>query len=845
MRRSHTSRGAVALALAATVGLVSIFGASGCQRGNSNEQKGAAEGGPSGPVGRPSVGTKVAESGPSGGVGQPAADLKADEPVETLVVKIGVGGSADLTEPVALDLGLGFPFWLTPVGREQNEPAPFGAVPQQSDAKGTIPAGSSASFTFSLKADPGQDRFHTSSQLLAGLRASDISRVGFASRGGVDWVLDGYEIQLNGKTFAARKGIGLTAAQAQSAARTKLIELTKKLTPLKNEFVELKKLVGAKLAKADDQQRLEQVRSELRPLMLENARLEAQLQGAAPWFEDSEFHSPCRDNSASPAAKAMKVVLITANHPAAGTKNYVYFKTGGHKYLLGSPEKPLSPARGPQIFSVNLAAGPLAAADVRGWAVGMLGTERPSGKVPDRWHPERILVTIDGRAAYDSDGNPLDCNSLKAIRVIPPAHTDENGVVVVNTPVARETFLWEAGKGLGLDTAGEAAKPLPPPGDPQAPQPEPGTTPQPADSLAENPVENPAENPYFPGETPPPVVEIAGDDSAAPSPIDEICPNDLANDDDYGYDANDDGTNADDWNDDDVLPPDSAPIIPPDVSPTIPPDPTPPPVGQPFQIKSVALTSGYRTKDQFKIVWNVWGDESEIDHYYVYLFVVRPEMLPSAQWDWNNGMALCQTVPAGQHSYTGHLTNAPPEPLSPQHQYLRPMVVAVPKNSSLTPHTGVGAARACFRRCPASRRPRKRSGCPIAISGRAEGAGSSLRPAPCRRRRAQAGRFGEAGRCRAAREFRSPPPPPPRTSLFAPITTHTGSCSSFRQTWARETTAFSATPALAEAPACRIPPPCKHGITSSKRRQRPQTPAGRPGRRRVRRTCRTPGPRSD
>jgi hypothetical protein len=137
-------------------------------------------------------------------------------------------------------------------------------------------------------------------------------------------------------------------------------------------------------------------------------------------------------------------------------------------------------------------------------------------------------------------------------------------------------------------------------------------------------------------------------------------------------------------------------VVPLDTGPIIPPDPTPPPVGQPFQIKSVALTSGYRTKDQFKIVWNVWGDESEIDHYYVYLFVVRPEMLPAAQWDWNNGMALCQTVPAGQHSYTGHLTNAPPEPLSPQHQYLRPMVVAVPKNSSLTPHTGVGAARALF-----------------------------------------------------------------------------------------------------------------------------------------------------
>ena len=44
-------------------------------------------------------------------------------------------------------------------------------------------------------------------------------------------------------------------------------------------------------------------------------------------------------------------------------------------------------------------------------------------------------MTIDGRVTYDSEENPLDRNSLKAIRVIPPAHADENGRMVVDAPL--------------------------------------------------------------------------------------------------------------------------------------------------------------------------------------------------------------------------------------------------------------------------------------------------------------------------------------------------------------------------------------------------------------------------
>ncbi len=37
----------------------------------------------------------------------------------------------------------------------------------------------------------------------------------------------------------------------------------------------------------------------------------------------------------------MKVTLTTAAHTGADTRNYVYFRAGGHKYLVGSPANPL------------------------------------------------------------------------------------------------------------------------------------------------------------------------------------------------------------------------------------------------------------------------------------------------------------------------------------------------------------------------------------------------------------------------------------------------------------------------------------------------------------------------
>ncbi len=59
-------------------------------------------------------------------------EFQAGDTIQTLTVGIDVGGDTDaLQEPLALDLGLGFPLWLHPVGRQQDE-----ALAVRSDSAG-------------------------------------------------------------------------------------------------------------------------------------------------------------------------------------------------------------------------------------------------------------------------------------------------------------------------------------------------------------------------------------------------------------------------------------------------------------------------------------------------------------------------------------------------------------------------------------------------------------------------------------------------------------------------------------------------------------------------------------
>lgn len=610
-------------------------------------------------------------------------DFKANDLVQSITVKIDVGGDgADLSEPVALHLGLGFPLWLHPVGRKADERPPFGAVPQQTTAAAQVRAGSSVTFTFALKGEEGQDAYQMTPQLLAGLRVSDIAGVGFASQGTSDWVLAGYEIRINDRLFASGTE-AQSVKKAQEASRTKLSELAQKLVPLQTEWTELSALVKTELATADDRKRLQEMTGALAALAAEKNWLEGQLQGKYPWFAERAFKSPWRDQ---PLVKSARVTVVTAPHTFADTSNYVYFRTGGRKYLLSSPDNPLTGAAGPQRFVLDLQAGPLTAADLRGWALGMLAHANPYGKSPDRHHPSRLLVEIDNRVVYDSDENDLDRRSLEAIRLIPPRHKDQNGQVVSNTPVAREAFVWEAGKGLGLDEAGSPLA-LGEPGDATYPKSEP--VPPREEDAKEQPKEEPREEPKDSGTTP-----LFEGEKEVPGYWQEVpqdggaYPNGTVPDGGFpgggagGWDGGGGGGGG--WGGGGLQ--FDLQLLLQGLIPT--------PAGTPPQVTNVQVTHGWKTDDTFTVTFQVSGDENMVDHYEVSLREMDPTQAnPYAGTEY----ALNLNVPRGGPSFTITAAPAGLAAVANRHLFLVPVVRAIPADPAvMTTFTAIGPARTIF-----------------------------------------------------------------------------------------------------------------------------------------------------
>ena len=604
------------------------------------------------------------------------ADSEAGEAIQTLTVRIDVGADGEaLAEPLALDLGLGFPFWLHPLGRQESQPPPFGAVPQQTTAGAEVAAGASATFTFSVQGEPGGDALLATPQLLADVQVSDVSRIGFASPGAGNWVLGGYAIEINGRPFASNNAVNLKAQDTQNAARARLDELGLASVPLESERADLVALVEAQLAGDADQARLAALEEQLAPLTAEMLWLEGQLQGHYPWFVEAAFRSPWREDS---SLGSVRVTLITNTHAGARTQNYVYFRTGGHKYLLGSPGEPMSGALGAQQFDVDLQACPLAAGDLRGYAVGMLAHPHPYDNAPDRWHPRRMLVEVDGRVVYDSDESAIDRNSLEAIRVIPPAHLDGDGQLVANTPTARETFLWEAGKGLGLDLVEGGALPLPPEDDPTFPEPEPGL-----EDKAGAPG-GPEAGPAIPGVDP----GIDGFDPGI-GPGGDFPPGF----DPFPGEAGGGGFFPDpiwpDWDPGWGPMPPWVDLVPWWLLPPFDPwDPgfDPPPFGDPLQIESVRITEVPIPGNPCNVEWTISGDESGVDHYVVSLVPVRPDQEPPF-----GGEIASVPAAAGQSDADVVM---PAVMVAPPCYYVAPRVTAVMSDpADIPPPPRIGPAR--------------------------------------------------------------------------------------------------------------------------------------------------------
>lgn len=596
------------------------------------------------------------------------AGLDGPETIETLTVRLTVGAEGeDLSEPVALDLGLGFPLWLQPVGRVEGETLPFGAVAQESDAGETVPAGGTATFTFDVAGGPGQDALQTTSQLLQDVRLSDISRIGFMSQGRSNWTLTEYEIQVNGRVFAANDTVNLGVQDAQEAAVFRLAELNLEIEPLEAEAVDLQALAEAGLATEDDLLRLDEVEGLLQPLEAERERVTAQQHGTYPWFEEPAFVSPWRE--VAPVA-SLRVTVDTDVHPMAETENFVYFRTGGHKYLIGSPENPLTGEFGPQEFEIDLLGGPLTAADLRGYALGMLGHGGLSSEAPDRWHPRRLLVEIDGSIVYDSESSDVDRMSLGAIRIIPPAHVGPAAEVITNEPSERETYVWHAGSGAGLDLVDGGVADLPEEDDPLYPDPEEGVDDWP-------PVDDGwvVDDDLFPGEYWP------------------------------GWDPGWHPGWGPGWD------PGWGPGWGPGLGPDVPWWPGPPdladmlwwwflddtfadlldevdPFGEPFSITNVRIADGWRENEPFTVEWDVVGDASSIESFTVELLPVHPHddpfMLP--------GVVATRTGidPGARHDHLVVPVMADPE------LYVRPLVTGLSSRLLIPDDADFGPARPLF-----------------------------------------------------------------------------------------------------------------------------------------------------
>jgi hypothetical protein len=576
-------------------------------------------------------------------------DFDLNDTVETLTVRITVGESGeDLSEPIALDLGLGFPFWLHPVGRVPGDVAPFGALAQQTDAEDTVSAGSTVEFSFSLAGEEGQDFLQTSSQLLAGVRVSDISRIGFMSRGESNWILAGYEIEINGRSFASDDDVDASAADTQAAASARLGEISLEIAPIEAEADNIRLLIDAGVAPDNAEARLQEIDEQLLPLAQERTRLERQLAGGYPWFEEPSFDSPWR--SGEPVQEVL-VSVVTASHTGADTQNYVYYRTGGHKYLLSSPMNPMSAENGMRVFPLDLVGGPLTPGDMRGHALGMLAHAEPYAVAPDRWHPERLVVEVDGRVVYDSDEKQLDNASLQAIRIIPPSHFDETGALVENEPVERETYVWEAGEGQGLDLATGEAEELPDPDDEAFPEPEPGTP-------FEEELYTDAE--YYDGFDP-------GYD---PFPGEEYYEEWYYYDDYYYDDPYGGGVG---WLDIVVTPWGDLAGVVEEILDLITGDPD----GDPIQVQDVRFVNTGGWGGGWDIEWSVHGDDSEVTGYHVEVVVIQPhEAMPVA-----GSVAIGDVGPGGRSIAVtpAHLAAALAElgAGDPQLAYLQPWVSPV------------------------------------------------------------------------------------------------------------------------------------------------------------------------
>ncbi len=437
---------------------------------------------------KPAVQEEAADSGeassmvkpPDGSsVKVPAADKIADgfrmgtlaptTPIQSIRLTLEVGGEdAEWKEPLDMHLGTGFPFRLYPVGGQARDPS-FAAFPTSTSlltGVTSVSPGSSASFEFVAdEKTKGLDVLRTTPHLLRDLKVGDLQEIGLACQGHSAWKVGGYRVEVNGQLYAEHGGLDLDVQKEVGQHRTQLGMLLPPFQALQQQLKSLEAAVKTGLATDADKIELEKVKAEIAKTEGPVDAMMGKVAGYAPWFSESDPAFTPAPLPGTPV-KALQVTLATGGGEEPGTRNPVYLKAGGRKYLLASSADPLADAPKPQKFEItaaDLEAQPLSQDDLKTLGIGVVGNDERSGTAPDRARLQRVVVQADGQTVYDSELKASDRKTLGAVWLVPPAHLDASGNVVENKATPTEVYVWTPGMKPPVEIANIQPVPPPPP----------------------------------------------------------------------------------------------------------------------------------------------------------------------------------------------------------------------------------------------------------------------------------------------------------------------------------------------------------------------------------------------
>lgn len=375
--------------------------------------------------------------------------LAPTDPIETIKITIEAAPGAPITEVVDLHLGFGFPLRLSPSTSGQMKPV-FAALPSDSslgtDAK-AVPAGEPVWFQFD-QSDQTSDRdpLKTSHTLLSGLTVGDISQIGFASGGVSDWTLAKYKIELNGQLYAANGSFNKSLKQVIQQYQFKVKELMAKNDVLAGKVDELTTIVEAGLGTEAEEKILAENKAELAGLVEPLRRMGGQLLGQFPAVVETE--SSFQPVVPTDRVASIRLAMLAGGDEQPGTVNPLYFRAGGRKFLLASELAPLADAPNEQVFElspVDLSFDPVSRSDLNNFSIGLLGSNQPLSQQPDSAKLQRVSLEVDGKNVYTSEPIQSDRQSLERVLLVPPAHRDEQGQVVVNPSNDFDRYAWNPG----------------------------------------------------------------------------------------------------------------------------------------------------------------------------------------------------------------------------------------------------------------------------------------------------------------------------------------------------------------------------------------------------------------